>query len=44
MKGNLPKTLMFFKSSDKCHHQEPDMNDLGNCCSPVFCVIAEEHI
>ena len=41
MKENLPNKLLFFKSSDKDHHQRPDMNDLGNCCSPVFCVINE---
>ena len=39
MKEHLPKKLLFFKSSDKDHHQQPDMNDLGNCCSPVFCVL-----
>ena len=40
MSKSLPKKLIFFKSSDKEHHQKPDMNDLANCCSPVFCVIA----
>ena len=40
MKENIPNKLLFFKSSDKDHHQEPDMNDLGNCCSPVFCIIS----
>ena len=40
MKDNIPKKLMFFKSSDKEHHQQPDMQDLGNCCSPVFCIIS----
>ena len=29
-----------FKSSDKEHHQKPDMTDLANCCSPVFSIIA----
>ena len=32
--------LIHFKSSDKEHHQLPDMKDLANCCTPVFCVIA----
>jgi hypothetical protein len=36
----LPKKLLFFKSSDKDHHQEPDMKDLANCCSPTFCIIS----
>ena len=36
----LPKELIRFKSSDKEHHQKPDLDDLANCCSPVFCVIA----
>ena len=36
----LPHKLIQFKSSDKDFHQVPDMNDLANCCSPVFCVIA----
>jgi len=40
MSKSLPKKLIFFKSSDKDHHQAPDMADLANCCSPVFCVIA----
>ena len=40
MKENIPNKLLVFKSSDKDHHQEPDMNDLGNCCSPVFCIIS----
>ena len=40
MKENIPKKLVFFKSSDKDHHEQPDMNDLGNCCSPVFCIIS----
>ena len=38
--SKLPKKIIHFKSSDKDHHQAPDMNDLANCCSPVFCVIA----
>ena len=37
---NLPNTMIRFKSSDKEHHQKPDMNDLGNCCSSVFCIIS----
>lgn len=37
---SIPKKLIFFKSSDKDHHQEPDMSDLANCCSPVFCVVS----
>ena len=36
----LPNQLIRFKSSDKDFHEQPDMNDLANCCSPVFCVIA----
>ena len=38
--ADLPKKLIFLKSSDKDHHQLPDMNDFANCCSPVFCIIA----
>ena len=38
--NKLPKKIIQFKSSDKDHHQQPDMNDLANCCSPVFCIIA----
>ena len=38
-KSDLPKKLLHFKSSDKQHHQQPDYEDLGNCCSPVFCMI-----
>ena len=38
-KVNLPQKLIHFKSSDKSHHQEPDYNDLANCCSPTFCLI-----
>ena len=38
-KEKIPKKLLFFKSSDKDHHQEPDMKDLANCCSPVFSII-----
>ena len=34
--NKLPKKIIQFKSSDKSHHQQPDMNDLANCCSPVF--------
>ena len=37
---SLPNKLIRFKSSDKDHHQVPDMKDLANCCSPVFCIIA----
>ena len=36
----LPKELIRFKSSDKEWHQVPDMKDLANCYSPVFCVIS----
>ena len=36
----IPKKLIYFKSSDKSHHQEPDMKDLANCCSFVACIIA----
>ena len=39
-KEKIPKKLLFFKSSDKDHHQEPDMKDLANCCSFVACIIA----
>ena len=39
-KIKLPNKIIKFQSSDKEHHQTPDMNDLANCCSPVFCVIA----
>ena len=38
--SKLPKKLVHFKSSDKDHHQEPDMNDFANCCTPVFCIIS----
>ena len=38
--NKLPKKLFHFKSSDKDHHQEPDMKDLANFCTPVFCVIS----
>ena len=38
--NKVPKKLLFFKSSDKSHHQVSDMKDLANCCSPVFCIIA----
>jgi hypothetical protein len=38
--SKLPKQLIRFKSSDKDHHQQPDMVDLANCCSPVFCIIS----
>ena len=34
------KKAIIFKSSDKDHHQEPDMKDLANCCSPTFCIIS----
>ena len=37
---SIPKKLIRFKSSDKDHHQLPDMKDLANCCSPVFCIIS----
>ena len=36
---SLPNKLIRFKSSDKDHHQQPDMKDLANCCSPTFCII-----
>jgi len=36
----LPNKLIYFKSSDKEHHQQPDMKDYANCCSPVFCIIS----
>ena len=39
-KNKIPKQILHFKSSDKDWHQKPDMNDLGNCCSPVFCIIS----
>ena len=38
-KEKIPKKLLFFKSSDKEWHETPDMSDLANCCSPVFCII-----
>ena len=39
--SKLPQKIIQFKSSDKEHHQQPDMNDLANCCSPVFfCIIS----
>ena len=38
--SRLPQKLIFFKSSDKEHHQEPDMVDFANCCSPVFCIVS----
>jgi ABC-type cobalamin/Fe3+-siderophores transport system ATPase subunit len=38
-KNKLPNQLIKFKSSDKNWHQEPDYEDLANCCSPVFCII-----
>ena len=38
--SKIPKKIIQFKSSDKDHHQVVDMNDLANCCSSVFCVIA----
>ena len=36
----IPKKIIHFKSSDKEWHQEPDYENLANCTSPVFCVIA----
>ena len=36
----LPNEIIRFKSSDKDHHQTPDYEDLANCCSPCFCIIA----
>ena len=39
-KTELPQELIFFKSSDKDHHQQPDYTDLCNCCSPVFAIIS----
>ena len=38
--SKLPDKIIQFKSSDKDHHQQPDMIDLANCCTPVFCIIA----
>ena len=38
--NKLPKKIIQFKSSDKDHHQVCDLNDLANCCSPVFCIIS----
>ena len=38
--SKLPQKLIHFKSSDKDHHQQPDMKDLANCCSFVACIIA----
>ena len=38
--NKLPKKIIHFKSSDKDHHQQPDMTDFANCCSPVFCVVS----
>ena len=38
--SKLPNKLIKFKSSEKSFHEKPDMNDLANCCSPVFCLIA----
>lgn len=38
--NKLPNKIIQFKSSDKEHHQKPDLDDLANCCSPVFCIIA----
>ena len=38
--SKLPQKLIKFKSSDKDHHQAPDMKDLANCCSCVACIIA----
>ena len=35
-----PNKLVFFKSSDKEHYQQPDLKDLANCCTPVFCIIS----
>ena len=40
MISKIPNKLIRFKSSDKSHHQQPDYNDLANCCSPVFCIIS----
>jgi len=40
VKTKLPNEIIRFKSSDKDHHQQPSYTDLGNCCSPVFCIIA----
>jgi len=40
LKQKLPNEIIRFKSSDKEHHQKPDCEDLANCCSPVFCIIA----
>ena len=37
--NKLPNKIIQFKSSDKEHHK-PDLDDLANCCSPVFCIIA----
>jgi len=38
-KDKVPKKLLQFKSSDKEWHEEPDLKDLANCCSPVFAII-----
>ena len=38
-KDKIPKKLLQFKSSDKEGHEEPDLKDLANCCSPVFAII-----
>ena len=38
--SKLPQKLIHFKSSDKDHHQQPDMKDLANCCSFVACIVA----
>ena len=40
VKSKLPNEIIKFKSSDKDHHQKPDYEDLANCCSPTFSVIA----
>ena len=40
VKTKLPNEILTFKSCDKKHHQKPDLDDLANWCSYVFCVIA----
>ena len=40
-KNEIPNQIIQFKSSDKDHHQKPNMDDFADCCSPVFAIITE---
>lgn len=40
MPKQLPKQVIKFNSADKEFHQKPDLNDMGNLCSPSLVLIA----